>query len=163
MNKSNPIQSHKNLINENFIFIQYSKDDPKNQYIQYYFPTKDDLDAYPYIAIVDPRTGEQVKLWSGPLPLEPWEFFMQLVEFLDRHSLMIDKSGNPVVERKTQKGKSVGVDRTAKDRNELVELYNSDIKTVRFLLIEKQTYYNTLSVSLLDSRSNAIISPHYIQ
>ncbi|RAL63102.1 hypothetical protein DID88_004186 [Monilinia fructigena] len=52
----------KDLVKENFIFMQYSKDDPRgNQYIQYYFPQKDSEAAYPHIAIVDPRTGEQLR------------------------------------------------------------------------------------------------------
>src|SRR6266536_4763780 len=54
-------------VKENFIFMQNNKeDDDASQYIQYYFQTSDSQDAYPHIAIVDPRTGEQVKIWSGP-------------------------------------------------------------------------------------------------
>ena len=116
------------LIKENFIFIQYSKDVRENQYIQDYFPTKDDPNAYPYVAIVDPRTGEQVKLWSrSPMPRVE-EFLMQLVEFLDRHSPMINKNGNPSVKSQTGKGKFVDVDRTVKDRNELMEWLREERK-----------------------------------
>jgi hypothetical protein len=92
----------KELVKEVFIFIQYPRDDPRNRYIQYYFPTKDNGNAYPYVAIVDPRTGKQVKLWSGPPVPTAEEFLMQLVEFLDRHSLEVDKRGNPVIVRKPE-------------------------------------------------------------
>ncbi|KKZ65568.1 hypothetical protein EMCG_08593 [[Emmonsia] crescens] len=87
-------------IKEHFIFLQYSKDDPRgSQYIQYYFPGVDVQDNYPHIAIVDPRTGEQVKSWTGPPVIKPSDFLMQVHEFLDRYSL--DHTvRNPVARRK---------------------------------------------------------------
>ena len=94
-------------IEENFIFIQYNKDDPRGaQYIQYYFPDHENGDSYPYIAIVDPRTGEQVKNWSGPPVPKASEFLMQLHEFLDRYSLSVTAK-NPVAKRKAEKRKGV--------------------------------------------------------
>jgi hypothetical protein len=97
-------------IKENFIFMQYDLNDTRSsQYMQYYFQDKYNSDNYPHIAIVDPRTGEQVKKWSGlPAPHAP-EFLMQLHEFLDRYSL--DASAkNPVAKRKPEakKTKDVG-------------------------------------------------------
>ena len=94
-------------IEENFIFMQYNKDDPRiAQYIQYYFPEHENGDSYPYIAIVDPRTGEQVKNWSGPPVPKVSEFLMQLHEFLDRYSLLATAK-NPVAKRKAEKRKGV--------------------------------------------------------
>ncbi|CZS94705.1 hypothetical protein WAI453_013371 [Rhynchosporium graminicola] len=115
----------KELVKENFIFIQYSKDDPRGaQYVQYYLPQKDSDSAYPHIAIVDPRTGEQVKVWSGP-PVPPaGEFLMQLVEFLDRYSLDVTKK-NPVAKRKPEKSKSIDVDRLTEDEMLDLALKNS--------------------------------------
>jgi len=93
----------KETIRENFIFMQYEKNDPAgNQYIRFYFPRSDDMDAYPYIAIIDPRTGEQVKTWSGPPCPKPYDFMMQLHDFLDRYSLKVDAK-NPVAKRKVEK------------------------------------------------------------
>jgi UBX domain-containing protein 7 len=87
-------------VQEHFIFLQYNKDDPRGgQYIQYYFPHRDSDGAYPHIAIVDPRTGEQVKVWSGPPAPKPMDFLMQLHEFLDRYSLNATAK-NPVARRK---------------------------------------------------------------
>ena len=95
--------SIKDTIKENFLFMQYSKDDPRGaQYVNYYFQARDNDDAYPHIAIVDPRTGEQVKVWSGsPVP-KPSDFLMDLHEFLDRYSLKAFAK-NPVANRKPEK------------------------------------------------------------
>lgn len=113
------------LVKENFIFMQYSKDDPRgNQYIQYYFPLRDNDAAYPHIAIVDPRTGEQLKIWSGPPVPVAGEFMMQLVEFLDRYSLDVTKK-NPVAKRKPEKAKSLDVDRLTEEEMLDLALQNS--------------------------------------
>jgi UBX domain-containing protein 7 len=88
-------------VKENFIFLQYAKEDPRaGQYLQYYFPQNADSNMYPHIAIVDPRTGEQVKLWSREVP-KPADFLMQLHEFLDRYSLN-SNARNPVAKRKSE-------------------------------------------------------------
>lgn len=113
------------LVKENFVFMQYSKDDPRgSQYIQYYFHAKDSDDAYPHIAIVDPRTGEQVKTWSGPPVPVAGEFLMQLVEFLDRYSLDVTKK-NPVARRKPEKPKALDVDRLTEEEMLELALQNS--------------------------------------
>ena len=103
-------------VKENFIFMQYSKDDPKgNQYVQYYFQNKDNQEAYPHIAIVDPRTGEQVKVWSGSPTPRAMDFLMQLHEFLDRYSLKASAK-NPVVKRKPEAKKETQVDRMTEEQ-----------------------------------------------
>lgn len=91
-------------IKEHFIFLQYSKDDPRaTPYLQYYFQAHDVGDNYPHIAIVDPRTGEQMKvLSSGPPVVKPADFLIQLHEFLDRYSLKVNVR-NPVAKRKPEK------------------------------------------------------------
>ncbi|KAL5412177.1 hypothetical protein PMIN04_009963 [Paraphaeosphaeria minitans] len=95
----------KDTVRENFIFIQYAKDDPRGQeYMNYYFQNRESADAYPHIAIVDPRTGEQVKVWSGPPIPEAVDFHAQLHEFLDRYSLNLNVK-NPVATRKPEKSK----------------------------------------------------------
>jgi len=95
----------KATVRENFIFMQYAKDDQRGQqYMNYYFHARDSSDAYPHIAIVDPRTGEQVKVWSGPPIPEPVEFHAQLHEFLDRYSLNVNAK-NPVAKRKSESKK----------------------------------------------------------
>jgi hypothetical protein len=89
-------------VKEHFIFLQYSKEDPRAaQYLQYYFLDYEAQDNYPHIAIVDPRTGEQVKTWSGPPIVKAADFHMQLHEFLDRYSLN-HNARNPVAKRKPE-------------------------------------------------------------
>ncbi|KAF2156966.1 hypothetical protein K461DRAFT_219975 [Myriangium duriaei CBS 260.36] len=116
--------SIKDTVKENFIFMQYSKDDPRGgQYINYYFQARDSEDAYPHIAIVDPRTGEQVKVWSGsPVP-KPSDFLMDLHEFLDRYSLKAFAK-NPVANRKPEK-KSKDVDRMTEEEMLEMAMQNS--------------------------------------
>lgn len=97
----------KETVREHFIFLQYSKDDPRAApYLQYYFQGSDVSDNYPNIAIIDPRTGEQMKVWSGPPVIKAADFLMQLHEFLDRYSLKRNVR-NPVPKRKPEKEKTV--------------------------------------------------------
>ena len=101
-------------IEENFIFLQYQKEDPRaDQYIQFYFQQSDNLDMYPHVAIVDPRTGEQIKVWSRKMP-QPHEFLMQLHEFLDRYSLESNKR-NPVAKRKSEAKQEKSLDQMTED------------------------------------------------
>ncbi|KAK5122418.1 hypothetical protein LTR85_004002 [Meristemomyces frigidus] len=96
----------RDTIKEHFIFLQYNKDDPRGrEYIQYYFANMRDSEAaYPHIAIVDPRTGEQVKTWSGSPGPKPSDFLMDLHEFLDRYSLSMEKK-NPVQAKRKERKK----------------------------------------------------------
>lgn len=115
----------RDTIKENFLFMQYNKDDPRgNKYMQYYFQARDNQDSYPHIAIVDPRTGEQVKVWSGPPCPKPMEFLMQLHEFLDRYSLKAN-ARNPVATRKPERRKDLDVDRMTEDEMMELALRNS--------------------------------------
>lgn len=101
-------------IKENFIFLQYNKDDPRaSQYVQYYFPTYESSSEYPHVAIVDPRTGEQIKLWARKAPSAP-EFLMQLHEFLDRYSLDTN-ARNPVAKRRSEAKKEKPVEQLTEE------------------------------------------------
>ncbi|KAF2280668.1 uncharacterized protein EI97DRAFT_438129 [Westerdykella ornata] len=114
----------KATIRENFVFMQYNKDDPRGQqYNNYYFTARDSQDAYPHIAIVDPRTGERVKVWSGPPVPSPIEFHAELHEFLDRYSLKAN-ARNPVAVRKPEK-KKVDVNRMTEEEMLEMALQNS--------------------------------------
>ena len=114
----------KETVRENFIFLQYAKDDQRGQqYMNYYFHARDSSDAYPHIAIVDPRTGEQVKVWSGPPIPEAVEFHAQLHEFLDRYSLNVNAK-NPVAKRKSE-SKNKDVNRMTEEEMLEMALQNS--------------------------------------
>jgi hypothetical protein len=104
------------VIRESFLFLQYSRNDPRSDgYIQYYFAqSMDNSDAYPHIAIIDPRTGEQLKVWSGrPIPKVD-DFVEALYNFLDRYSLDVAKK-NPVAKRKAEQPKAFDVGRMTED------------------------------------------------
>ena len=101
-------------VKENFIFLQYNKDDPRaSQYTQYYFQNYELSSEYPHVAIVDPRTGEQIKLWARKVPFAP-EFLMQLHEFLDRYSLD-NNTRNPVAKRRSETNKEKPVDQLTEE------------------------------------------------
>ncbi|KAM0255259.1 hypothetical protein ACHAQJ_005967 [Trichoderma viride] len=115
------------VINENFIFMQLDKDYPDaEEYITFYFPnrTHENPDNYPHVSIVDPRTGEQVKVWSGkPFP-NANEFHAEVVEFLDRYSLAAN-SKNPVARAPARKPQVIDVDRMTEDEMLEMALKNS--------------------------------------
>ncbi|KAL9603361.1 MAG: hypothetical protein Q9219_001223 [cf. Caloplaca sp. 3 TL-2023] len=112
-------------VKENFIFMQYDKDDPRgSQYVQYYFQSRDNQNAYPHIAIVDPRTGEQVKVWSGPPAPKPVDFLIQLHEFLDRYSLNVSAK-NPVAKRKPEVKKETQIEKMTEEQMLEMALQNS--------------------------------------
>ena len=114
------------LVRENFVFLQYAKEDPHaEQYITFYFPNQshENPNNYPHVSIVDPRTGEQVKVWSGtPFPSAA-DFHAQLAEFLDRYSLD-PNAKNPVVKTKRPE-RAVDVDRMTEEEMLEMALKNS--------------------------------------
>jgi hypothetical protein len=116
----------KALVQENFIFLQYEKNDAAaEQYITFYFPNEahHNPNNYPHVSIIDPRTGEQVKVWSGiPFPNAP-DFHAQLVEFLDRYSLSAH-SKNPVPKTKRPE-RTVDVERMTEEEMLEMALQNS--------------------------------------
>ncbi|KAF4982611.1 hypothetical protein FZEAL_1805 [Fusarium zealandicum] len=117
----------KDLVTENFIFLQYDKDFPDaEEFVTFYFPnqTHENPDNYPHVSIIDPRTGEQVKVWSGrPFP-NAQDFHAELAEFLDRYSLAAF-SKNPVATAAARKPQRVDVERMTEDEMLEMALKNS--------------------------------------
>ncbi|CAM1511874.1 Fc.00g093870.m01.CDS01 [Cosmosporella sp. VM-42] len=115
------------LVSENFIFLQYDKDFPDaEEYINFYFPNRghENPDNYPHVSIIDPRTGEQVKVWSGrPFPSAE-DFHAALAEFLDRYSLS-PNSKNPVAQSTSRKPQAIDVDRMTEEEMLEMALKNS--------------------------------------
>lgn len=112
-------------VRENFIFMQFTKNDPRGDpYIQFYFQSSENQDSYPYIAIVDPRTGEQVKVWSGAPAPKAMDFLMQLHEFLDRYSLSATAK-NPVARRKPNLKNEIPVEKMTEEQMLEMALQNS--------------------------------------
>jgi len=73
----------KEVIRAHFLFLQFNSASPEGrQYINYY-----PIDSYPHIAIIDPRTGERVRVLNA-INLSPNEFICHITEdFLERYSL----------------------------------------------------------------------------
>lgn len=117
----------KALVSENFLFLQYDKDFPDaEEYLTFYFPNQshENPDNYPHVSIIDPRTGEQVKIWSGrPFPSAP-EFHAEVAEFLDRYSLAAN-SKNPVAKATARPARPVDVERMTEDEMLEMALKNS--------------------------------------
>ncbi|KAH9999730.1 hypothetical protein F4779DRAFT_605169 [Xylariaceae sp. FL0662B] len=115
------------LIREHFIFLQYDVKEPMAQsYITFYFANNshENEDNYPHLAIIDPRTGEQVKIWpAGDAFPTPAELHSNLIEFLDRYSLAAN-SKNPVAKAKP-KAKQVDIGRMTEEEMLEMALQNS--------------------------------------
>lgn len=80
-------QTVKNMIKEHFVFWQvYHDSDEGQRYMQFYKV----LD-WPYVAIIDPRTGENLVVWNK---VDPLSFCDLVTEFLARHP-PIDGSFTP--------------------------------------------------------------------
>lgn len=85
----------KDLVRENFIFLQYHSSSPSGEIYKNLYPFTD----FPHIAILDPMTGERLKMWSDVPKVD--KFIEQVVEFLDKFGL--DKNHkNPIVKHKTK-------------------------------------------------------------
>lgn len=85
----------KEVVKENFVFVQYESDSPDGQYYTNLYP----FDDFPHVAILDPRTGEQVKVWSKSLV--PADWMQDVYEFLSRYSL--EKGHKNPIKTKTSK------------------------------------------------------------
>lgn len=117
----------KRLVQEHFLFLQYDKDYPDaEEYLTFYFPNQghENPDNYPHVSIIDPRTGEQVKVWSGrPFPSAA-DFHAEVAEFLDRYSLEAN-SKNPVAKAEARRPQAVDVDRMTEEEMLEMALKNS--------------------------------------
>lgn len=114
-------------VREHFIFLQYSKSSlDAQQYITFYCQgnSHENPDNYPHVAIIDPRTGEQVKLWSGmPFP-NAQDFVAELRDFLRRYSLDVSKK-NPVAKETAKRPRTIDVDRMTEEEMLEMALQNS--------------------------------------
>ncbi|KAG9293852.1 hypothetical protein G9A89_019190 [Geosiphon pyriformis] len=71
----------KDVIRADFYFLQFDHDHPEGRRYTSFYP----IENYPHIAIIDPRTGERIKVWS--IQMSPTEFIMAVTDFLERYSL----------------------------------------------------------------------------
>ena len=78
------------LVKKRFVFLQFNHDSDEGCEFKSLYP----FSTYPYVGIIDPRTGEQVKEWTTT-PIEPEAFFEDLRGFLTAFSLD-PKAKNPL-------------------------------------------------------------------
>lgn len=113
------------LVRERFLFLQYDKDHANaRQYIQLYMPNEQHKipENYPHIAVVDPRTGEQMKVWAGvDCPTQAADFAEKLEDFLERYKF---QGKNPVAQTRPPK-KKVDVDRMTEEEMLQLAMQNS--------------------------------------
>ncbi|KAG8445517.1 hypothetical protein GDO86_010327 [Hymenochirus boettgeri] len=82
----------KSLIREHFIFWQVYHDSEEGQrYIQFY-----KLSDFPYVSILDPRTGQKLVEWHK---LDPTSFIEQVTGFLGEHGQLDGRSSSPPKKR----------------------------------------------------------------
>ncbi|KAI8897633.1 thioredoxin-like protein [Globomyces pollinis-pini] len=78
--------SVKELIKKHFIFTQFNVNSPDGLEHRNYYPYHN----YPYIAIIDPLTGERMKQWN--LPIAPDTFVIEVKVFLLDHQPKVSES-----------------------------------------------------------------------
>ncbi|KAF9104470.1 hypothetical protein BGX29_001840 [Mortierella sp. GBA35] len=93
-------QSVKEIVKENFIFLQFYSDSVEGKKYAAYYPLK----TFPHIAIIDPRTAERMHVWSKTI--DPIDFRSDVTEFLDFHSLT-DSASKPSLPKKKKIVKDV--------------------------------------------------------
>ncbi|KAG0274221.1 hypothetical protein BGZ95_009993 [Linnemannia exigua] len=93
-------QSVKEIVKENFIFLQFYSDSVEGKKYAAYYPLK----TFPHIAIIDPRTAERIHTWSKTI--DPVDFLSDVSEFLDLHSLT-DSASKPSLPKKKKIVKDV--------------------------------------------------------
>lgn len=84
------------LVKEKFTFLQCRREEYRaREYIAFHFSVSHlSHGAYPHIAVLDPRNGEQLKLWTGYVP-KAKDFIADLREFLELYSLN-PRAKNPI-------------------------------------------------------------------
>ncbi|KAG0338578.1 hypothetical protein BG000_003728 [Podila horticola] len=78
----------KEIVKENFVFLQFYSDSAEGKKYTAYYPLK----TFPHISIIDPRTGERMHVWSKTI--DPVDFLSDVSEFLEGHSL-VDSASKP--------------------------------------------------------------------
>lgn len=100
----------KRLINKYFVFVQYDVDDPDGEEYRVLYP----FENFPHIAIIDPWTGEQQRLWTS-IPTHE-QFIADVKEYL---------ANNP----QDLKRDETTLDRSAVTNVEVVDLTNDEVTT----------------------------------
>lgn len=80
-------QAVKQAVSTNFVFLQYDSEDPDGEDYCVLYP----FEGYPHIAIIDPWTGEQMRVWNK-VPAHD-EFIEDLYDFVSEHAGILEAAG----------------------------------------------------------------------
>ncbi|KAJ3121581.1 hypothetical protein HK098_003586 [Nowakowskiella sp. JEL0407] len=80
-------QSVKETIKANFLFLFYNSTTPEGKKHKTFYP----FTTYPYTAIIDPLTGERIKIWDKIIKKE--DFLVEVADFVERRG---GSSSNPL-------------------------------------------------------------------
>lgn len=78
----------KEIIRANFIFVQVYFDTAEGKKLIHYYH----ISTYPFIAILDPRTGEKLEQFNNPTKLDQCLFCEKVTEFLGENELNVSLS-----------------------------------------------------------------------
>ncbi|AOA63208.1 UBX domain-containing protein 5 [Komagataella phaffii CBS 7435] len=103
----------KDIVHENFVFLQYQKDSVNgDDYTNFYH-----FESFPHIAILDPMTGERLKVWSTVPNISDW--IEQVVDFLSSHSLTgATGSVTPLPQQRSNQAELISLDSAWEDAEE---------------------------------------------
>ncbi|KAI9152504.1 UBX domain protein Ubx2 [Blastocladiella emersonii ATCC 22665] len=71
------------VLRDHFLFLQFPTDGPDGRQFRTFYP----VTAFPHVCVIDPRTGERVKVLTTAHLQSPAAFAEALFEFLDLYSL----------------------------------------------------------------------------
>jgi hypothetical protein len=91
----------KDVVKASFVFLLYGSETQEGKRYVTFYP----IDNYPHLAIIDPRTGERVKMWSSEM--ETAEFLTNVTDFLGRASVSGNSSTSNAPMMKNKKGEQV--------------------------------------------------------
>lgn len=87
----------KRSVAKSFIFLQYQVDSQWGEMFSNFYH----VDAYPYICILDPMTGERVRQWPSGIVPDVADWLSDIELFLERFSLGTGAQ-NPIVEHEAR-------------------------------------------------------------
>ncbi|ODV93931.1 hypothetical protein PACTADRAFT_51676 [Pachysolen tannophilus NRRL Y-2460] len=131
----------KNIVTENFIFLQYHHDSQLGMEYKNFYP----FTEYPHIAVLDPKTGERLKMWSTVPNVKEW--IEDVVDFLGRFSLEAGHV-NPIVSHKTKVNPS-----TLSEEQQLDLAIRASLgkdEEIKEGVVEESSYNNPISLDTED-------------
>lgn len=152
------------VVRQNFIFVQLTWGTSEGTRFQTNYAVP--ADVYPYVAIVDPRTGERVREWAG----KSWkaaEMIEALVDFMSRQEANVSTEAHDAIEPLTASEERSGLQTspaTPRQARELPlepEASDPSATTIQFRLPDgrrvKRRFFQTDSVHVLEDYAFSLL------